>query len=72
MRTFPIADNSSKASSVIWQVMGPAHFSLTVEASLSMPSSRQGPIAKAAIRAAWSSCANGETHFNLAQDKLNM
>ena len=51
---------------------GPAYFSLTVEASLSMPSSRQGPIAKAAIRAAWSSCVNSEMHFNLTQDKLNM
>ena len=51
---------------------GPAYFSLMVEASLSMPSSRQGPIAKAAIRAAWSFCANGETHFNLAQDNMDM
>ena len=55
-----------------WSSRYTVQFSLPLRARLSMPSSRQGPIAKAAIRAAWSFCANGETHFNLAQDKLNM
>ena len=55
-----------------WSSRYTVQFSLPLRARLSMPSSRQGPIAKAAIRAAWSFCANGETHFNLAQDKMNM
>ena len=53
-----------------WSSRYTVQFSLPLRARLSMPSSRQGPIAKAAIRAAWSFCANGETHFNLAQDKM--
>ena len=39
---------------------------------MSKPVSRQEPIAKAADRAAWTFCANGETHFNLAQDNMDM
>ena len=34
---FPIVVNGSKAFSTIYQVMGPAFFSLTVETSLSLP-----------------------------------
>jgi len=51
---------------------GPAFFSLTVETSLIHAALSSRTDRQRGDCAAWSFCANGETHFNLAQDKLNM
>ena len=66
----PVRAAGATARTAVQQVMGQRFSPCVVEISLFMPSLLSRADRQEGGRAAWTLCANGETHFNLAQNKM--